>query len=163
LASSGDKPVSRETLTDLLWGSHFDDQARQNFRQALSRLRKLLGADAIISDDQSVRLNHRHVSADIARFEALRTTTDAKQLANAHQLARAEFLDGAALRDPAFTDWLALARKRLAGELRDIHHRLATTALAANDAAVALTHADAILRHDALDEDAHRLKLQALA
>src|SRR5262245_41140989 len=71
LAAAGGKPVARETLTELLWGSHSDEQARQNFRQALSRLRKLLGADAVDSDDHAVRLDPSHVSVDIARFAAL--------------------------------------------------------------------------------------------
>jgi DNA-binding SARP family transcriptional activator len=51
------KPVPREHLTTLLWGSHFDDQARQNFRQALVRLRKLIGPEALVSDDQTVQLS----------------------------------------------------------------------------------------------------------
>jgi TolB-like protein len=163
LAAAGDKPVSRETLTDLLWGSHFDEQARQNFRQALSRLRKLLGADALIADDQTVKLDRHHVSADIIRFDALKNGTDAAGLAAAAELARGDFLDGIAIREPAFTEWLAVERKRFGGELRKIRLRLAAMALAQKDAASALTHAEAILRHDALDEEAHRYKLQALA
>ena len=50
------KPVGREQLTSLLWGSHFEEQARQNFRQALARLRKALGPEVILSDNQSVQL-----------------------------------------------------------------------------------------------------------
>jgi DNA-binding SARP family transcriptional activator len=46
------KPVACETLTSLLWGSYFEEQARQNFRQALARLRKVLGPEALISDEQ---------------------------------------------------------------------------------------------------------------
>jgi TolB-like protein len=163
LAAAGDKPVSRETLTDLLWGSHFDEQARQNFRQALSRLRKLLGADSLISDDQAIRLDRRHVSADIARFDALKNATDPAELSAAAQLANGEFLEGLAIREPAFSEWLAQERKRFTGERRTIHLRLATTALATEDAGSALTHAEAILRQDPLDDEAHRYKLQALA
>jgi DNA-binding SARP family transcriptional activator len=33
------RPQSREKLTALLWGSHFEAQAKQNLRQALFRLR----------------------------------------------------------------------------------------------------------------------------
>lgn len=36
LACTSPKPQSREKLATLLWGSHFDAQARQNLRQALS-------------------------------------------------------------------------------------------------------------------------------
>ena len=38
----------------LMWGSHFDAQARQNLRQALFRLRRVLGEDALISSGESV-------------------------------------------------------------------------------------------------------------
>ena len=41
----------------LFWGSHFDAQAKQNLRQALSRLRKMLGEDALASDGEAVSLN----------------------------------------------------------------------------------------------------------
>ena len=46
LACTAPVPQSREKLATLLWGSHFDTQARQNLRQALFRLRQMLGQDA---------------------------------------------------------------------------------------------------------------------
>src|SRR4249920_2647931 len=57
LACTAPKPQPRERLSALLWGSHFDEQAKQNLRQALSRLRKLLGPDALESDGEVVSLN----------------------------------------------------------------------------------------------------------
>ena len=50
------RPVPREELTALLWGSHFEEQARQNFRQALARLRKIVGPEAIETDESNLRL-----------------------------------------------------------------------------------------------------------
>ena len=55
----------------LLWGSHFDAQARQNLRQALTRLRRVLGEDALISDGETVSLQPGVIVCDVARFEAL--------------------------------------------------------------------------------------------
>src|SRR5215472_4878610 len=43
MACTAGKPQSRERLTTLLWGSHFETQARRNLRQALLRLRRVLG------------------------------------------------------------------------------------------------------------------------
>jgi len=43
LACTAPEPQSREKLATLLWGSHFETQARQNLRQALFRLRRALG------------------------------------------------------------------------------------------------------------------------
>ncbi len=39
LACTAPRPQPREKLSALLWGSHFDAQAKQNLRQALFRLR----------------------------------------------------------------------------------------------------------------------------
>src|SRR2546425_662821 len=56
LACTAPEPQSREKLATLLWGSHFDAQARQNLRQALFRLRRLLGEDALIGDGEDISL-----------------------------------------------------------------------------------------------------------
>jgi DNA-binding SARP family transcriptional activator len=42
LACTAPTPQPREKLATLLWGSHFEAQARQNLRQALFRLRRML-------------------------------------------------------------------------------------------------------------------------
>jgi DNA-binding SARP family transcriptional activator len=47
LALTGPAPQPRDKLVTLLWGSHFEVQARQNLRQALSRLRRELGRDIL--------------------------------------------------------------------------------------------------------------------
>src|SRR5215468_10078641 len=71
LACTAPEPQSRERLSALLWGSHFDAQAKQNLRQALFRLRKVLGPDALQSDGEVVSLGADAISCDVARFEAL--------------------------------------------------------------------------------------------
>src|SRR5580704_11283253 len=57
LACTAPQPQPREKLSALLWGSHFDAQAKQNLRQAVSRLRKVLGPDALESDGEAVSRN----------------------------------------------------------------------------------------------------------
>src|SRR5947209_8480673 len=64
-------PQPRERLSALLWGSHFDEQAKQNLRQALFRLRKVLGQDALASDGEFVSLNAVAIVCDVSRFETL--------------------------------------------------------------------------------------------
>ena len=54
LACTASQTHGRDKLMTLLWGSHFDAQARQNLRQALFRLRRVLGEDALISSGESV-------------------------------------------------------------------------------------------------------------
>src|SRR5262245_2530210 len=71
LALTAPNPQPRYKLVTLLWGSHFEVQARQNLRQALSRLRRALGEDAFISDGDEVLLTPGVVDCDAARFEKL--------------------------------------------------------------------------------------------
>src|SRR5258708_39530759 len=70
LACTAPQPQPREKLMALLWGSHFDAQAKQNLRQALFRLRKVLGQDALESDGDVVSLNAAAIRCDVGRFEA---------------------------------------------------------------------------------------------
>jgi DNA-binding SARP family transcriptional activator len=45
LACTAPQGHGRDKLMTLLWGSHFDAQARQNLRQALTRLRRCPGRE----------------------------------------------------------------------------------------------------------------------
>jgi DNA-binding SARP family transcriptional activator len=67
LACTAPQPQPREKLMALLWGSHFDAQAKQNLRQALFRLRKVLGQDALESDGDVVSLNAAAIRCDVGR------------------------------------------------------------------------------------------------
>ena len=71
LACTAPQAHSRDKLMTLLWGSHFDAQARQNLRQALTRLRRVLGEEALISSGETVSLQPGVIVSDVARFEAL--------------------------------------------------------------------------------------------
>ena len=71
LACTPPRPHARDRLMTLLWGSHFDAQARQNLRQALTRLRRILGKDALVTVGETVALRPGVVASDVARFEEL--------------------------------------------------------------------------------------------
>src|SRR5262245_37780823 len=71
LACSAPQLHSRDKLMTLLWGMHFDAQARQNLRQAFTRLRRALGEDVLVGSGESVSLLPGAVACDVARFEAL--------------------------------------------------------------------------------------------
>src|ERR1700741_4710944 len=65
LACTAPRPQSREKLATLLWGSHFEAQAKQNLRQALSRLRRTLAGDIVQSDGEAVWLDIEAISCDV--------------------------------------------------------------------------------------------------
>src|SRR5262249_51043488 len=71
LACTAPQAHGRDKLMTLLWGSHFDAQARQNLRQALTRLRRVLGEDALITNGETVSLQPGVIASDVARFDAL--------------------------------------------------------------------------------------------
>src|SRR5262245_56823700 len=62
LACTAPQAHSRDKLMTLLWGSHFDAQARQNLRQALTRLRRVLGDNALLSTAESISQTNRRGS-----------------------------------------------------------------------------------------------------
>src|SRR6185295_18432187 len=97
LACAAPQPQPRERLSALLWGSHFDAQAKQNLRQALYRLRKVLGQDALGGDGEVVSLNAAAVLCDVSRFEALVRDGSRDALSAAADLYRGPLIDDVAI------------------------------------------------------------------
>jgi TolB-like protein len=155
------KPVPREHLTTLLWGSHFDEQARQNFRQALVRLRKLVGPEALVTDDQAVQLSSTVVASDARQFESLLRSATEADLRQAVSLLDGDFLEGIDVKEPAWEDWLGSERHRFGKLACDALVALGGIDLAQGRAADGLGYAEECIRRDMFREDAHRLAIQA--
>ncbi len=100
------KPVLREQLASLLWGSHFEEQARQNLRQALVRLRKALGHSTLISNEHTVELSPAAVECDVLTFERLVRGGTADDLRTAVSLLDGELFGGIDVREAGWEDWL---------------------------------------------------------
>ncbi|MBC8038634.1 MAG: adenylate cyclase [Rhizobiales bacterium] len=155
------KPVPREQLTTLLWGSHFEDQARQNFRQALARLRKAIGPEALISDDQTVQLSPSAVASDARQFESLAGRESADELRQAVDLLDGDLLAGIDVKESPWEDWLSEERRRIGNLACGVLVRLGRIELERGKTADALQRAEACIRRDIFREDAHRLAIQA--
>src|SRR5262245_31396592 len=113
LACTAPEPQSREKLATLLWGSHFKSQARQNLRQALFRLRRVLGDDAIVSDSEEISLAPGVVDCDVARREALVSQGSRASLTAAVDLYEGRFLSDITISEEAWADWVGSERQRL--------------------------------------------------
>ena len=163
LACTAPEPQSREKLATLLWGSHFETLARQNLRQALFRLRRVLGEDALIGDGEEIALAPGVVDCDVARREALIRDGSRASLAAAVDLYKGRFLSDVNISEEAWADWVGAERQRLEGSALDALVRLGEIELAAGHADKALETARRTLAINNLREDAHRLILQALA
>jgi DNA-binding SARP family transcriptional activator/ActR/RegA family two-component response regulator len=163
LACTAPEPQSREKLATLLWGSHFDAQARQNLRQALFRLRRVLGEDALLGDGEDISLAPAAFDCDVAQLKALIREGSRVSLAAAVDLYKGRFLSDVNIPEEAWADWVAGERQRLEGAALDALVRLGEIELAAGDADQALETAHRALAINNLREDAHRLIVQALA
>lgn len=163
LACTAPRPQSREKLSALLWGSRFDARARQNLRQALFRLRKVLGEDALESDGEVVSLNAAAVRCDVSRFEALVRDGSRDALSAAADLYRGRLIDDISVGEEGWTEWLTGERERLLDLALGAMMGLGEQDLAAGRAEQALKAGQRAIALNNMREDAHRLMVRALA
>jgi DNA-binding SARP family transcriptional activator len=163
LACSAPRPQSREKLSALLWGSHFDVQAKQNLRQALFRLRKVLGENAIESDGDVVSFNAAAILCDVRRFETLVREGSCDALSGAADLYRGRLIDDVTIGEEGWNEWLTGERDRLRELALGAMVGLGKQELAAGRPERALKAGRRAIALNNIREDAHRLVVLALA
>jgi class 3 adenylate cyclase/DNA-binding SARP family transcriptional activator len=163
LACTAPQPQSREKLAALFWGSHLDAQAKQNLRQALFRLRKMLGENALESDGEVVSLNEASVLCDVGRFEALIRAGSRDALSAAVDLYRGRLIDDVTVGEESWNEWLTGERERVLNLALGAMMGLGEQELVAGRAEHALKAGQRAITLNNLREDAHRLIVQALA
>jgi DNA-binding SARP family transcriptional activator len=153
--------VHRETLTTVLWGETEAAAARNNLRQLLFSLRRTLGAarDVLRVDADAVGLDDT-VEVDVAEFERGIAEGAAEAVAAAVELHRGDLLEGLAVDEPGFEEWLAAERDRLRGLLRGALGRLTAHHARQGAPDTAVEWAQRLLAHDPLDEASHRLVMR---
>lgn len=165
------RPHQREALAALLWGELADADAKNNLRQTLSNLRRLLDPYLLITRD-TVALNpEASISLDVAAFEGrlhasdgLAAETRAASLQEAAALYQGDFLAGFVVRDaPEFEDWMLAQRSRFRELALHVLHTLTHSHLARGNAAQAIDTATRLLGIDSWREEAHRQLMLALA
>jgi DNA-binding SARP family transcriptional activator/predicted ATPase len=120
LAHTG-KTTSREALADLLWEARSTKQSLSNLRTTLTRLRKQVGEQLIVTRKVVSVIPVVHEQTDTTRMQALlagagkeRPAAGATLLAQGLDLYNGEFMAGFYLPEaPRFNDWLAVERERL--------------------------------------------------
>ncbi len=168
----------RNTLVDLLWPDYPPKDANANFRQALSRLQRLLGnksADPpfLLVTRQAIQWNpHSNYQLDVAEMLHLTESLLAErnfavaqpQLYSILDLYPGDFLAGFSVDGaPNFDDWMATTREHLHQQIvKSIAH---TTDLAEADGQ--FSHVADLTRQQLSlspwDEPAHRRLMKALA
>src|SRR5215471_18299518 len=163
--ASGDVQ-SRERLAGLLWSEHGDRQARDSLKQALVRLRRCLGGGegvVLRTDRQSIALDKALIDVDVLAFERRVREATLASLTQAAALYRGDLLEGIAIRDPAFEDWLLVERQRLRQLFERALAGLMSQALAAGDRDRAAEAARRLLQIDPVSEAAYRTLMQVHA
>lgn len=111
LARAPDYRLSRDKIAAYLWPETDTARARHQVANALYDLRKALGAEAIRSPGDELRLDRSVLPVDTAQFEAALEDDDPGR---AVALYRGPFLDGFFLSDaPEFERWLDAEREQL--------------------------------------------------
>jgi DNA-binding SARP family transcriptional activator len=150
-------PTTRTRVADVFWGALDNASARRNLRRELHRLGEVQAANWVVSDGERLSLAAGTV-VDVPAFEHLLPGSPAEAL----PLYAGPLLDGLEVADaPAFTDWLAHERERLAALRRGALQAELARHEGAGRPRQALEYALALLAADPLQEahyaDAMRL------
>lgn len=131
LATAGSKGMSRDRLIALLWPESDEQHARNSLNQALSSLRRDLGADDVVRGTAELRLNEAVITSDVQEFSARLDEGDDERGAS---LYGGQFLDGVFLKGaPDFEHWIDLERRRLQDRYVAALGRLRAAAAARGD------------------------------
>jgi class 3 adenylate cyclase len=159
LALHAGQAQSREKLITLLWSDRAEKQGRDSLRQALTALRRGLGAEGVALltvDGDAIAVAPAAVEVDASRFERLLAGGTPEELERAVELYRGDFLDGIGVRDPAFEDWMYSERERLHGRAVEALTKLLAHQAESAAAERAVATAARLLQLDPLQEVAHR-------
>ncbi|UCC49075.1 MAG: hypothetical protein JSV41_02530, partial [Gemmatimonadota bacterium] len=145
-ATSPTKSVSRDKLVAYLWPESGAEQGRHLLSESLYVLRKALGAEALITDGDNVRLNSDVVASDVEAFEKALEEGDLERAVSHYG---GPFLDGFFLKDaPEFERWVDSERARLADRYAAAVALLGEGAETSQDWATAVSRWKQLAAHD---------------
>jgi len=151
---------NREYLCGVLWDDRGEDQARSSLRQSLAVLRKELGDNetrVLQTRDDLVALRLGSLHIDTREFLKLSDAKDAVSLREAARLYSGELLADTSIRNAAFEEWLAEARRGLVDRAVAALEKLSK--LEAGETAVVV--AKRLVDLDPLREASHRALMSA--
>lgn len=152
LAVEPDRPLTRDHLIDLLWGSAPERHGRHSLAQAVTVLKAKIGRQHVLIHRSTIALAPGVVSADITRLDVCEGEI------------RGRFLEGFEVPGArAFEDWRDAWHARLLPRLRDCLVRHMDAARRVGDFATVEAHAGVLAELDPLSEDALRGIMEARA
>jgi predicted ATPase/DNA-binding SARP family transcriptional activator len=166
---------SRDTLATLLWQEEGQTAARSNLRKSLSRLKALMGDDALLISQDQVHIHpdlsiHMDVKDFQARLEQFRHHHPDRNgpepnlcpacrsgLEEAASLYQADFLDGFLLPDSStFEEWQFFQAESLRQNLAEVLEQLTRQYTSEENYPIAISYCRRWLAQDRLHEPAQR-------
>lgn len=159
LACTPGRTLSRAKLAGLLWPDRPESAARNRLNSCLYNIRRDLGADAVITAGEDVRLGPG-VACDVTEFhEAI----EGDERARAAELYAGPLLDGFYLPDtPEFEKWLDVRRESLRRRYHECLDVLARQALEAGRPGEAARHRRTLATEDPFDARSAARLVEAL-
>jgi DNA-binding SARP family transcriptional activator/predicted ATPase/Tfp pilus assembly protein PilF len=162
---------TRETMADLLWDASSTAQSLSNLRTVLSRLRKRVGDELVVTRKTVALRVEGGPLADSLRLQqnlrAIRapgTVAEASQLAATLSTYGGDFLADFYLPGaPRFNDWVNGEQERLRRGVLGALEQLVTLALETSNPPLGIAAAEKWLGIDELDETAHAHLIHLLA
>lgn len=157
----------RDELVDLLWPNLDPAKGRRQLSDALSDLRRTLGAESIVSDNETVALvgaacDAIQFAAALEEAGSLRGAEAETKLSAALGLYGGEFLAGIRIeRSERFDDWVQEQRLNSSVAALGAFARLGAIGLDKGDAQGAIDAAQRGLEFDNLREDLWRILIEA--
>jgi DNA-binding SARP family transcriptional activator/TolB-like protein len=146
LAVTPNGAVGREKLIGSLWPDVDPERGRHLLSEAVYQLRKALGADSLISEGDTLRLDSRAVTCDAVAFEALANRGEHQAALEAYP---GPFLDGFTVRNaPDFEQWAESERRRLEDLAAEAREALALECEGSKDYLAAARHWKRLIAHD---------------
>ncbi|MEP7054194.1 MAG: AAA family ATPase [Actinomycetota bacterium] len=168
LAIERGRHVSSDRIAEMLWGDDPPQRPADNIAVLVSRLRRVLGADAIVGGRHGyalagvpvVRLDLVEAEEMVAEAE-FRLSCSEPALAATAGTAALGLLGTGAILPGEYADWLEQAVTEASDLLTRARHAVAEASLQSGDPATGRTHALAALEADAIDEPAVRQLMRA--
>jgi DNA-binding SARP family transcriptional activator len=151
--------VSRELLADLLWPHQITEASRHSLRNCLLEVKKACGT-VLIADFTHCQFV---ADSDADHLEEVAVSHDIAELKRFAALYRGQLLEGLAINDEGWKDWLGPERSRINDLATAVLFRLAKLASAAGDHKTAIANVRRVIQIEPFCELAHRLLMHVLA
>ena len=157
---------TRDKLAGLLWGELDNGRARSNLRQTLFVLRQSLSRatpPCLLGDGETVSLGAAPAYIDVMAFVQCAMEGSPASLEKAATLYQGDLLDGFALPEAAFDEWLTIERERLRAMVSQVLTKLLAHQSRLPDIPTAIQTALRLIGLDPLQEAVHRALMSLYA